>query len=72
LSDYQGHLRHSSNWDDAFDPIGKRIAVIGNGASGVQLVPSCRKSAKESITTPGVKRGFRRPGQEQQHVAWSH
>lgn len=38
LSDYTGTLRHASHWDPDFDPTGKRVAVIGNGASGIQLV----------------------------------
>jgi cation diffusion facilitator CzcD-associated flavoprotein CzcO len=45
-SEYQGHLRHSSNWDPNFDPAGKRIAVIGNGASGLQVLPPLQKVAK--------------------------
>lgn len=45
LDRFQGHLRHSSNWDANFDPKGKRIAVIGNGASGVQVVPELQKVA---------------------------
>lgn len=40
IETFKGHLRHSSNWDPAFDPAGKRVAVIGNGASGVQVVPN--------------------------------
>lgn len=43
IEDYQGLLRHSSNWDPEFDPTGKNVAVIGNGASGIQLVPSLQK-----------------------------
>ncbi|KAL5406667.1 hypothetical protein PMIN06_005567 [Paraphaeosphaeria minitans] len=43
--EYEGHLRHSSNWDPNFDPTGKRIAVIGNGASGLQVVPQLQKVA---------------------------
>ncbi|CAJ2513112.1 Uu.00g012310.m01.CDS01 [Anthostomella pinea] len=38
MSEFQGLLRHASNWDPNFDPAGKRVAVIGNGASGIQLV----------------------------------
>ncbi|KAF2718735.1 putative flavin-binding monooxygenase [Polychaeton citri CBS 116435] len=45
IESYKGHLRHSSNWDPTFDPCGKRIAVIGNGASGVQIVPNLQKVA---------------------------
>ncbi|KAH6971395.1 hypothetical protein BKA56DRAFT_677521 [Ilyonectria sp. MPI-CAGE-AT-0026] len=43
IKDYKGHLRHSSNWDPAYDPTGKKVAVIGNGASGIQLVPELQK-----------------------------
>lgn len=46
LTEYQGHLRHSSNWDPEFDPTGKTIALIGNGASGIQLLPQLQKVAK--------------------------
>lgn len=38
MSEYKGVLRHASHWDPDFDPTGKRVAVIGNGASGIQLV----------------------------------
>jgi cation diffusion facilitator CzcD-associated flavoprotein CzcO len=37
---FKGHLRHSSNWDKEYDYSGKRVAVIGNGASGLQIVPN--------------------------------
>lgn len=43
IDDYKGVLRHASNWDQSFDPKGKRVAVIGNGASGIQLVTSLQK-----------------------------
>ncbi|KAF2765584.1 FAD/NAD(P)-binding domain-containing protein [Teratosphaeria nubilosa] len=42
---FQGHLRHSSDWDPSFDPTGKRIATIGNGASGIQVTTAIRKVA---------------------------
>ena len=29
MDEFQGVLRHSSNWDPDFEPAGKRIAVIG-------------------------------------------
>jgi cation diffusion facilitator CzcD-associated flavoprotein CzcO len=45
INDFQGHLRHSSNWDPNFDPKDKRIATIGNGASGIQITPELRKVA---------------------------
>ena len=46
IESYTGHLRHASNWDASFNPEGKRIAVIGNGASGLQVVPNLQKLVK--------------------------
>ncbi len=37
---YQGHLSHTAQYDKTFDPKGKRVAIIGNGASGQQLLPN--------------------------------
>ncbi|CAG8956726.1 hypothetical protein HYFRA_00012270 [Hymenoscyphus fraxineus] len=47
IETYKGHLRHSSNWDPTFEPEGKTIAVIGNGASGLQVVPPLQQKAKQ-------------------------
>lgn len=49
LDEYKGHLRHTSNWDPSFNPEGKKVAVIGNGASGLQIVPHLQRLAK-SVT----------------------
>ncbi|RFU30934.1 hypothetical protein B7463_g5425, partial [Scytalidium lignicola] len=38
INDFEGHLRHSSHWDPDFDPKGKKVALIGNGASGLQVL----------------------------------
>lgn len=46
IDEYKGFLRHTSNWDPAFDPIDKSIAVIGNGASGIQIVPNLQLVSK--------------------------
>jgi cation diffusion facilitator CzcD-associated flavoprotein CzcO len=46
INDYEGHIRHSSNWDPNFDPARKTIAVIGNGASGLQITSPLQKVAK--------------------------
>jgi cation diffusion facilitator CzcD-associated flavoprotein CzcO len=44
LTEYQGLLKHSSAWDPSFDAAGKKVAVIGNGASGIQLVANLQKT----------------------------
>jgi cation diffusion facilitator CzcD-associated flavoprotein CzcO len=38
LSDFQGTLFHTAQYDESFDLKGKRVAVIGSGSSGVQTV----------------------------------
>lgn len=45
IEGFKGVLRHSSHWDTSFDPTGKRIATIGNGASGIQITTELRKTA---------------------------
>lgn len=39
LHDFQGTLIHTARWPKDFDHSGKVVAVIGNGSTGVQLVP---------------------------------
>ena len=46
INDYQGYLCHTSAWDASFDHTGKRVAVIGNGASGIQIVPNIQPLVK--------------------------
>ena len=46
LADFAGAKLHTTAWDDSFDPKGKRIAVIGNGSTGVQLMPGLASSAE--------------------------
>jgi 4-hydroxyacetophenone monooxygenase len=37
---FHGELLHTAQWDEGADLAGKRVAVIGNGASAMQLVPA--------------------------------
>jgi len=37
---FNGKIMHSAQWDKNFDLQGKRVAVIGTGASAIQLVPA--------------------------------
>lgn len=36
---FTGHTFHSAEWDHDYDLAGKRVAVVGTGASAVQFVP---------------------------------
>jgi cation diffusion facilitator CzcD-associated flavoprotein CzcO len=56
LDTYQGHKIHSAAWDHDYDFAGKRVAVIGTGASAVQIIPELVKQAefvKVFQRTPG-------------------
>jgi cation diffusion facilitator CzcD-associated flavoprotein CzcO len=37
---FAGKMMHTANWDESYDLTGKRVAVIGTGASAIQLVPA--------------------------------
>lgn len=39
LADYQGQLVHTAEWRPGIEMAGKKVAVIGAGASAIQVVP---------------------------------
>ncbi len=45
LASFKGKLFHSAQWDHACDLTGKRVGVIGTGASGIQFVPEIQPQA---------------------------
>lgn len=45
IADFEGPIFHSSRWPQHLDYAGKRIGVIGAGATTVQMVPVLAKSA---------------------------
>lgn len=47
LKSFQGAVFHSAQWDHDYDLTGKRVAVVGTGASAVQFVPQIQPAAAE-------------------------
>lgn len=45
LETFQGTSFHSAHWNHDFDLAGKRVAVIGTGASAIQFVPQIQPKA---------------------------
>lgn len=45
LDKFQGKVIHTGKWDPTFEPEGKNLALIGNGASGLQILPELQKVA---------------------------
>jgi cation diffusion facilitator CzcD-associated flavoprotein CzcO len=46
LERFTGATFHSAEWDRSYDLTGKRVAVIGTGASAIQFVPQLANQAK--------------------------
>jgi len=65
LETFQGEKFHSSKWNHGYDLTGKRVAVIGTGASAIQFVPQIQpKVAKLHLfqrTAPWIMRKPDRP-----------
>lgn len=45
IADFAGDLFHSARWDHSVPMEGKRIGVVGTGASAIQIVPEMQKVA---------------------------
>lgn len=50
LQSYRGKLVHSAAWDETLDWTNKRVAIMGNGSSAIQILPQMQPSAAH-ITT---------------------
>ena len=46
LDGFPGRVFHSSRWDHDYSLAGKRVAVIGTGASAIQIVPAIQPLVK--------------------------
>lgn len=47
LEEYNGRRFHTAQWDEDYDLSGKRVAMIGTGASAAQTLPGIAPQAKE-------------------------
>ena len=68
---FTGPWFHSARWDHSVDLAGKRVAVIGTGASAAQFVPELQRTAARVVvfqrTPPWVKPRGDRPYTEREH-----
>ncbi|WP_338183117.1 NAD(P)/FAD-dependent oxidoreductase [Jatrophihabitans sp.] len=49
IDDFAGHSFHSARWDHDYDLRGKRVAVVGTGASAVQFIPAIAPEVEELV-----------------------
>lgn len=68
---FGGTWFHSAEWDHDHDLAGKRVAVVGNGASAVQLVPEVAKAAGE-LTVFQRSAEYIVPKPDYPHQRWEH
>jgi cation diffusion facilitator CzcD-associated flavoprotein CzcO len=47
LDEFPGHVFHSARWDHDYELEGKRVAVVGTGASAIQFVPRIQPEVAE-------------------------
>lgn len=49
LDSFTGKTFHSAHWDHDYDLRGKRVAVIGTGASAIQFIPEIQPKVKSLV-----------------------
>ncbi|TNC90373.1 MAG: 4-hydroxyacetophenone monooxygenase [Alcanivorax sp.] len=47
IDGYEGTMIHSARWDHGYDFKGKKVAVVGTGASAVQIIPELVKEVEQ-------------------------
>jgi hypothetical protein len=45
LQAYKGRVMHTAAWDSSIDLSGKKVAVVGTGASAIQVIPHLQQVA---------------------------
>jgi cation diffusion facilitator CzcD-associated flavoprotein CzcO len=49
IDGFTGTAFHSSQWDHSLDLKGKRVGIVGSGASAIQIVPEMAKTVSELV-----------------------
>ncbi|MEV6555474.1 NAD(P)/FAD-dependent oxidoreductase [Nocardia sp. NPDC051756] len=76
INDFQGETFHSARWNHDADLAGKRVAIIGTGASSIQIVPAIAdKVAHLDVyqrTAPWLLPRLDRPYTKLERLAFKH
>jgi len=56
IDTYRGHKIHSARWDQDYDFAGKRVGVIGTGASAIQIIPETGEAGRLRQSLPAHPR----------------
>ncbi|WP_166260158.1 flavin-containing monooxygenase [Marinobacter salicampi] len=69
--EFKGKLFHSARWDHDYDLTGKRVAVIGTGASAIQFVPEIVGKVKH-LTLFQRSAAWVIPKPDRKFFGWEH
>lgn len=47
IAGFEGKVVHTTAWDDSYDFTGRRVGLIGTGATAVQLIPELAKTVAD-------------------------
>ncbi|MEU2035714.1 flavin-containing monooxygenase [Nocardia amamiensis] len=76
ISQFEGEVFHSARWNHDVDLTGKRVAIIGTGASAIQIVPAIApKVGRLDVyqrTAPWLLPRFDRPYTKAERLAFKH
>jgi cation diffusion facilitator CzcD-associated flavoprotein CzcO len=76
IDGFKGEVFHSARWNHDYDLVGKRVAVIGTGASAIQIVPEVAKVAARldvfQRTAPWVLPRAQRPYTRFERFVFKH
>ena len=76
LDEFEGEIFHSARWNHDYDLTGKRVAVIGTGASAIQIIPELAKTVGQlhvyQRTAPWVLPRFDREYTKAERLAFAH
>ncbi|RQQ45824.1 alpha/beta hydrolase fold domain-containing protein [Burkholderia stagnalis] len=69
METFRGHAFHSAHWDHAYPLAGKRVAVVGTGASAIQFVPAIAGAVK-SLTVFQRSPAYLMPRPDRPYRRW--
>jgi cation diffusion facilitator CzcD-associated flavoprotein CzcO len=76
IDSFEGEVFHSARWNHDYDLAGKRVAVIGTGASSIQIVPEITKQVSHldvyQRTAPWVMPRKDRPYRAIERLGFRH
>lgn len=50
ISSFKGEMYHSGSWPESYDFSNKRVGVVGNGSTGVQIITTLADKVKQLVT----------------------